>query len=68
MKYQNLHALVRGSSSARRYFLSLPVEIQIAMQEHSAYIHTAAELHQRAESVIETRRKAALVGWQTPFE
>lgn len=66
MQYANLHALVYGSSSARRFFLALPVEIQIAMQAHGSNIHTAADLHRRVEFVVEAQRMDALGGWRTP--
>ncbi len=44
MKYENLHELIRHSSSTRKYFLSLPVEMQLTMHEQNEYIHTAEEL------------------------
>lgn len=52
MRYNNLRELVRSSSSTRRYFLSLPVEMQMSLSEHGESIRTAAELH-RMVSVIE---------------
>ena len=51
MRYDNLNHLVRESSSSRKYFLSLPIETQIALHEHNEYIHTAAELHRRADTL-----------------
>ena len=48
MRYENLHALINSSSSSRQYFLSLSVEMQMALHEHNDYIHTAAELHRLA--------------------
>ena len=45
LRYENLNHLVRESSSSRRYFLSLPVEMQIKLHEHNNNIHTSAELH-----------------------
>lgn len=51
MKYDNLNHLVRESSSTRRYFLSLPAEMQIELHEHNDYIHTAAELHRRVDAI-----------------
>lgn len=51
MKYDNLNHLIRESSSSRRYFLSLPVSMQMTLHEHNDYIHTAAELHRRADAI-----------------
>lgn len=47
MRYDNLQDLINYSSSTRRYFLSLPVNTQIALHEHNDHIHTAEELHRR---------------------
>lgn len=44
MRYDNLNELVKNSSSTRKYFLSLPVDMQISLHEHNDYIHTAQEL------------------------
>ena len=46
MQYDNLHDLIYNSSSTRKYFLSLPVEMQMSLHKHSDYIHTSHELHQ----------------------
>ncbi len=47
MKYGDLQQLIRESSSTRRYFLSLPVEMQIELHSQNAYICTAEALHRR---------------------
>lgn len=49
MKYSDLHDLISHSRSTRRYFLSLPVSLQLALHEQNIYIHTAADLHLRAD-------------------
>ncbi|MCB5393423.1 hypothetical protein LIP62_04305 [Longicatena caecimuris] len=51
MKYDNLNQMVRESSSTRRYFLSLPVPMQIKLHDQSEYIHSAAELHRRVDEI-----------------
>lgn len=51
MQYTDLQALIRGSSSIRSFFLSLPVSTQIKLHEHNAYIHSAAELYRRTELI-----------------
>lgn len=48
MLYKNLHDLISRSASTRDYFLSLPVSVQLALHEHNDYIHTAAQLHNKA--------------------
>ena len=45
MKADDLHDLIRRSSSTRRYFLSLPVGMQMDLHEKNAHIRTAEELH-----------------------
>ena len=51
MRYKNLNELIRKSSSARRYFLSLPVKLQLELHEHNDCIRTSAELHRRVEQL-----------------
>lgn len=51
MPYDNLQELLRGSSSARSYFLSLPVQMQVSLHEHGGFIHTASELRRRSELI-----------------
>ncbi len=51
MRYQDLHELVACSNSSRQYFLSLPVSMQLQLQEHRAYIHSAADLHIRVSQI-----------------
>lgn len=46
--YKNLENLLAGSSSARRYFLSLPVSLQLRLHENSSAIQTAAFLRRIA--------------------
>lgn len=49
MKYKDLQELISHSSSTRRYFLSLPVTLQLTLHKCGAYIHTAADLHLQAD-------------------
>lgn len=51
MRYNNLHDLISGSSSSRRYFLSLPVKMQLTLHRHNDYIHSAEELHKCTEAI-----------------
>lgn len=48
MPYMDLHELIANSSSARQYFLSLPVELQLQLHGHPQQIHSAAQLHIQA--------------------
>ena len=41
---ENLQELIRRSSSTRRFFLSQPVEMQMALHRYGDEIHTAQEL------------------------
>ena len=52
--YKNLENLLAGSSSARRYFLSLPVSLQLRLHENSSAIQTAASLR-RIAPILEHR-------------
>lgn len=60
MQYSDLHELIGNSGSARKYFLSLPVEMQLALHTHNDYIHTADELHRRVGAVEAYNRQVAL--------
>ena len=44
MQYANLHELIMHSSSTRRYFLSLPVSVQMQLHEQGGYIRSAESL------------------------
>ena len=43
----NLHELIMHSSSTRRYFLSLPVSVQMQLHEQGGYIRSAESLRLR---------------------
>lgn len=60
MRYENLNQLIRESSSSRRYFLSLPVSMQVKLHEHNDYIHTADELHRRKDAILKYERQVQL--------
>lgn len=62
MRYDNLQELIRGSSSSRRYFLSLPVELQMRLHQQNEEIHSAAGLRLRAEQTRQCLRLQALSG------
>lgn len=51
LRYNNLHDLVSSSRSTRKYFLSLPVELQKQLDEHNEYIHCAADLYARVDRI-----------------
>ena len=58
MRYSGLHALLRGSRSTRRYFLSLPVETQLllARPPYLEGVHNAEELRQAEACLRQCRR------------
>lgn len=51
MHYNNLQDLIYNSSSSRKYFLSLPVPMQIALHERNDFIHTSESLHAHADAI-----------------
>ena len=51
MYYNNLQDLIYNSSSSRKYFLSLPVSMQLSLHENNDYIHTNAGLHAHVEAI-----------------
>lgn len=51
MRYINLNELIKNSSSTRKYFLSLPVDMQLSLHEHNDYIHTALELRNHVSAI-----------------
>ena len=60
MLYNDLNSLLRGSGSSRRYFVSLPVTMQLALHEQNAYIHSAAQLHQHVYALESYAHHTAL--------
>ena len=63
MKYEHLQDLIQNSSSSRQYFLSLPVDVQMALHSQNEYIKTAAQLHKSAELVSIYQRQEELGSW-----
>ena len=51
--YKNLENLRAGSSSARRYFLSLPVSLQLRLHENSSAILQTAAFLRRIAPILE---------------
>ncbi len=66
MQYNNLQDLIYNSSSSRKYFLSLPVHMQIELHERNNYIHTSAGLHAHVEA-IERYNHAVLISEAISF-
>lgn len=64
LKYENLDQLIRGSSSSRRYFMSLPVEMQLALHQHGDSICTAEQLHRLANAIPKHRRQVEISGFR----
>ncbi len=63
MKYSNLNALIKNSKSSREFFLSLPVNMQMQLHEHSPYIHSAAELHNTVYTIQNAQHLSDVSGW-----
>ena len=62
MQHRYLHELLAHSASSRTLFVSLPVALQTKLHEYDAYIHSAAQLRQKAQEVYRCQRMAALGG------
>jgi len=45
MQYPDLNSLIQNSASSRKYFLSLPVELQIEIHQYNNHIHSLQQLH-----------------------
>ena len=45
VKYNSLHDLINESASTRKYFLSLPADMQSQLRKIGDCIHSASELH-----------------------
>ena len=60
MQYADLQALIRRSSSARRYFLTLPPALQLRLHAQNDWIHSAEELHLRAAQTAAQAHAEAL--------
>lgn len=57
MQYDNLQSLIKNSSSSRKYFLSLPIDIQLELHKHNEYIHCAQQLHCLSDSIGNMNQK-----------
>ena len=57
MLYNSLHHLIMRSSSSRRFFLSLPVEVQMVLHKDNFFIHTQLDLRIKAEAAQQLLRK-----------
>lgn len=57
MQYSNLQSLIRNSKSARKYFLSLPIDMQLELHKHNEYIHSAQQLNSLAYSIDKMNQK-----------
>lgn len=53
--YNDLSALLLGSSSTYAYFIALPVWLQTLLHKEHSYIRTAAQLHHIA-NILEAQR------------
>lgn len=51
MQYEDLHDLIRHSSSTRQYFLSLPIKMQLSLHKYNYDIHTAEQLHKKVSMI-----------------
>lgn len=51
MRYRDLHELIFSSSSSRKYFLELPVEVQMKLHAINDFIRTQDELRRSAEYI-----------------
>ena len=51
----NLSKLLFKSTSTRRYFITLPVWLQLILHENHSYIGTAAQLHQVAGILLQQK-------------
>lgn len=60
MRYENLNKLICLSSSTRRYFLSLPVSLQMELHNYNDFIHTAAELRRFTEQLEKYNKQVML--------
>ncbi|HIW73158.1 MAG TPA: hypothetical protein H9684_02440 [Firmicutes bacterium] len=63
MVYENLRDLLLNSSSARRYFLSLPVSRQMELHRYGGTIRSAAQLRRLADSLDKYRHQLELGGF-----
>lgn len=57
LQYDNLQSLLKNSSSTRRYFQSLPVDMQLKIHKQNEYIHSAEQLHYIVYSIDNLNEK-----------
>lgn len=55
MQYENLKLLISSSSSSRRFFLSLPVDVQLSLHDKNDFIKTQQDLRMYADYELKNR-------------
>ncbi len=60
MRYNNLSELITGSCSSRKYFLSLPIQMQSSLRKFGDCIHSAEGLRRTAQAVEKYSRSIML--------
>ena len=63
MQYNKLTQLLSDSSSSRRYFLNLPVEMQLELHKYNDNVRTAHELHEMVEALNRDKHYDAIGGF-----
>ena len=57
MLYKSLHDLINLSSSSRKYFLSLSVDMQLQLHQYNEIIHSAHDLHKLVDNIPKYNEK-----------
>lgn len=60
MEYNSLTQLLSDSADSRRYFMNLPVELQLELHKYNDSVRTAHELREKVETLNQDKRYDAV--------
>ncbi len=60
MQYNNLTQLLSESTDSRRYFMNLPVEMQLELHKYNDSVRTSRELRDMVETLNSGNRYSAI--------
>lgn len=67
MQYNNLTQLLSDSADSRRYFMNLPVELQLELHKYNDSVRTSRELRDMVESLNQDKRYEAIGGFSHEY-
>lgn len=60
MQYSNLTQLLSDSADSRKFFMNLPIDLQLELHKYNDSVRTSRELRDMAETLNHSKRYDAL--------